>query len=761
MATLAQAIRSFQSGGLSHKELLAQIDHVLAADHANTARLRDLLSDEHTRIELPPEVYAELKRRVEPSPQVNPLRNGNGPGHGDDTFVITRSPEIPSHPAPSYPSMPSIPSVPSFKAGDTQAEPERMKGVGDTLNGRFVLEECIGFGGMGTVYKALDLRKLEASDRKPYIAIKVLNVQFRGHPKSLITLQREAKKAQALAHPNIVTVYDFDRDGATVFLTMEYLAGKPLSRILRAPDFKGMPFEKAWHIANGMGKALAYAHERGFVHCDLKPANVFITDRNEVKVIDFGISRVFQKPEDDADVTVFDPGSLGGLTPAYASPEMLERLEPDPRDDIYALACITYEMLAGRHPFDRMSATQARSIGMKPARPSHLGWSQWQALRHALAFERKSRTPTVARFVQEMSGRKSTAVYAAIAASSVAAIALVSGGVSYYLKSEPDTPAVAASSGGGAAGEAASGAGGTNGTGGAGGASGAGGTGGTAGASGNEAGSGQQKGSGHESAAKSSPPPATPVQPPVAAAPAIPAPAPAPAPAEAPFSLAAVAPVLKGIGCSALTASGRERERALQVQGYLSSDVSTARLKDMLLAVPGVRTVDLSLQQITEEKCEVIELLAPYWKANRTAGGHAAIRTQASNAILHEGDSLIVDVRTPSYDTYVYVDYYALDGGVAHLLPTRRARANQAPPNHRATIGGGTGNWIISKPFGNELIVLLVTPVPLFDGALPEFKTREEYLKALGKQLDQVAAKHGRERILADFVQITTKPGKR
>ena len=85
--------------------------------------------------------------------------------------------------------------------------------MGDVLNGRFVLEERVGSGGMSTVYKALDRRKLEADDRNPYVAVKVLNVEFRSHPQSLIALQREAKKSQSLAHPNIVRVYDFDRDG--------------------------------------------------------------------------------------------------------------------------------------------------------------------------------------------------------------------------------------------------------------------------------------------------------------------------------------------------------------------------------------------------------------------------------------------------------------------------------------------------------------------------------------------------------------------
>lgn len=266
--------------------------------------------------------------------------------------------------------------------------------MGDTLNGRFVLEECLGVGGMGTVYKALDLRKLEASDRKPYIAIKVLNVQFRGHPKSLIALQREARKAQTLAHRNIVTVYDFDRDGSVVYLTMEYLSGKSLNRVLRAPDFAGMPYAKALPIITGMGRALSYAHERGFVHCDFKPANVFLTDSGEVKVIDFGIARVFQQPADDADPTVFDPGTLGGMTPAYASPEMFEHREPDPRDDIYALACVTYELLTGRHPMSvcRLTRRAAPASSHSAPRCSAAGSGEHCA-RRCLSIARRARLP--------------------------------------------------------------------------------------------------------------------------------------------------------------------------------------------------------------------------------------------------------------------------------------------------------------------------------------------------------------------------------
>lgn len=675
MASIANAIQSYQSGGLTHNQFLAQVDRQLAADQVNCARqLEQALSDEQTRMMLPPEVYAELQRRVE-------YLTGSQPGYGgEETRVQTERSDRP---------LPQSTASTSW-GSQGQGAPERMKGIGDTLNGRFVLEECIGFGGMGTVYKALDLRKLEASDRKPYIAIKVLNVQFRGHPKSLITLQREARKAQQLAHPNIVMVYDFDRDGSTVYLTMEYLSGKALSQMLRAKDFTGLPYAEAMRIVNGMGKALAYAHERGFVHCDFKPANVILTDKGEVKVIDFGIARVFRKPEEDSEATVFDPGSLGGLTPAYASPEMLEHRDPDPRDDIYALACITYELLTGRHPFDRFPALHARGAGMKPQRPDNLGHKQWRALKAALSFDRETRTPSVERFLQEMEGHSRTPAYLVPAGAGMALAALLAVSFVYWSR----TP-------------------------------------GSSGASGTPDESVPAEGARHE-------PQEQPAQ--QGKVPAL--------------TLAAVMPVLTRLPCSALAPT--VQGNTLRVEGYLSRDVGVPRLKETLNAIPGVQTLDLDVHAVSSEKCGVIQTYAPYWVHNRQSGGHATIRTKAARAELMEGDPLVVDITTPGYQSYVNIDYYVLDGSVVHMVPGPRARANQAPANYAATIGN-LGNWVIAKPFGNELIALLVTPVPLFDNLRPEIEPRADYLRAVQARLQQIAAKHGQDKIAADFVQITTR----
>jgi len=668
MTSLAQAIQTFQSSGASRDEFLILVDSALSVDDTSTGRLLEILREEQARTPLPADLYAAVHRRIE---QASLASHG---ANSDETRLQTSPGAL--HQRISQPAAPARDFVIS--------ETDQVKEVGDTLNGRFVLEECLGVGGMGTVYKALDLRKLEASDRRPYIAIKVLNLQFRGNPKSLIALQREAKKAQTLGHRNIVTVYDFDRDGPVVYLTMEYLSGQPLSRILRAPEFKGMSYAETLPIFKGMANALAYAHERGFVHCDFKPANVFLTDTAEVKVIDFGIARVFQRPEEETDATIFDPGSLGALTPAYASPEMLEHREPDPRDDIYALGCTTYELLTGRHPFGRVPATQARGSGLKPQRPDGLGTRQWRALRTSLAFEREARMPTVTHFLQEFgdtqkrSSMSGTAVKAAVSAG---ALAVVAAGGYFYASSHRTVP----------------------------------------------------------------PEKVAAVPEKVVVAPAMPV-----VPA---LSLATVAPVLASVPCSALVAS--VQDQALGVTGYLGRSYGTQKLRSTLDAIPGVANPRVQVQEVDNDKCDVLKLIAPYLTASRPA----SIQIRDHTTQLTEGQPLVVQVTTPPYDSWVNIDYYQLDGSVVHLLPNARSKDNQAPPNYAATIGSG-GDWIVSKPFGSEMIVLLVTPAALFDAVRPDSESRADYLRAVDKRLGELANKFGHDKIAADLVQIDTHPRK-
>jgi hypothetical protein len=154
-----------------------------------------------------------------------------------------------------------------------------------------------------------------------------------------------------------------------------------------------------------------------------------------------------------------------------------------------------------------------------------------------------------------------------------------------------------------------------------------------------------------------------------------------------------------------------------------------------------------------------MRVLGRYWVAHRMAPGEtASIRLNPASgkgADLKEGDTLMVDVGTPNYQSYVAVDYFVRDGKVVHLLPNSVERETLAPPRYTATVGN-LGNWMIGAPFGTEMLVLLATPVPLFDGLRPDSEAGPEYLRALDAQLARVAKSHGADTIAVDFLQIAT-----
>ena len=284
-------------------------------------------------------------------------------------------------------------------------------GEGSVIKQRFKLEKVLGVGGMGKVYKALDLLKAEAKDKKPHVAIKLLNEDFKDHPEAFISLQRESSRQQKLAHPNIATIYDFDRvggPGTPVFITMELMEGMELKDFIKkkVKGQGGLPFDEAYEIVKQLGAGLIYAHDRRLVHSDFKPGNAFYCNDGTVKTLDFGIARAVKNPvTGEAEKTLFDPGKLGALTPAYASYEMLEGQEPDTRDDIYALGCTAYELLTGKHPFNKLPANKAFDNKLVPPYIKSLNKKQNRALRRSVAFKREDRSPDVAHFVDELEGK--------------------------------------------------------------------------------------------------------------------------------------------------------------------------------------------------------------------------------------------------------------------------------------------------------------------------------------------------------------------
>ena len=317
-------------------------------------------------------------------------KSGQGPSDEDATEVNT---EVNTTSQQSNNGDNALPTaVTGFDKARAMAATASQE-TGRLLNKRFVLEGSLGQGGMGAVYQARDLRKVEAEDSNPYIAVKVLAGNFKAHPQAFVTLQQEAVKTQALAHPNIVTVYDFDREDDTVFITMELLKGDPLDNllVLEAP----FSLEICLRYFRELCAGLEYAHKRGLIHLDFKPANIFVTAGGTVKILDFGIARAASQEQAKGQ---FDAGVLGALTPPYATVEMINGESPGFEDDVYPLACVMYEMLTGRHPYGKASAAEAQDKKLKVEKPPSLSSVQWLALSKGLQLERDKRFATVESF---------------------------------------------------------------------------------------------------------------------------------------------------------------------------------------------------------------------------------------------------------------------------------------------------------------------------------------------------------------------------
>jgi serine/threonine protein kinase len=271
--------------------------------------------------------------------------------------------------------------------------------VGRVLRDRYVIEGRIGTGGKGTVFRALDRYRSSLPDDQQHVALKVLHSGSNFSEQNIGNLRRELHCGQLLSHRNIVNVFELDRDRDVVFFTMELLDGELLSDLIERMRPAAMQRLQAWQIIRQLGAGLEHAHERGIVHGDLKPRNLLVTREGELRILDFGAAQKIVRTQANSGQPDFAPLTL---TPAYASCELLEGRAADPRDDLYALACICYELLTGTHPFARRPATSARDFGVKATRPAGLTGRQWRMLQAGLSWHRGGRSMSVHTWLQEL-----------------------------------------------------------------------------------------------------------------------------------------------------------------------------------------------------------------------------------------------------------------------------------------------------------------------------------------------------------------------
>jgi eukaryotic-like serine/threonine-protein kinase len=229
----------------------------------------------------------------------------------------------------------------------------------EVLAGRYELNEVLGTGGMALVYRGTD-RILHRT-----VAVKVLADPYAGDPVFVERFRREARSAGGLNHPGIVAVYDTGSDGDRHFIVMEHVDGRTLAETMR-DDGRSSPRQTA-HIVGQVASALAYAHENGVVHRDVKPANVMVTTAGDAKIMDFGIARGTTREPLTQTAAVMG-------TATYIAPEQAEGKPVDPRTDIYALGATMYQMLAGRPPFvaDTPVAVASMHVHEQPEPPTSI-----------------------------------------------------------------------------------------------------------------------------------------------------------------------------------------------------------------------------------------------------------------------------------------------------------------------------------------------------------------------------------------------------
>jgi len=222
----------------------------------------------------------------------------------------------------------------------------RVRLVGQTVLDRYVIEEELGSGGTGSVYRGRHV-KLPRQ-----VAIKVLHPDLLHEPQILARFHREAKAAAKLSHPNVISVIDVGESNGHHVIIFELAAGRPLRAAMASP----LPRERILPLLRGILNGLDHAHAQGLIHRDLKPENIMVeqSESGELpRLVDFGIA-VLRDPESVASGKLTQSGQVLG-TPIYMAPEQAQCEPFDERIDIFALGVILYEMLSGKQPFDGSS----------------------------------------------------------------------------------------------------------------------------------------------------------------------------------------------------------------------------------------------------------------------------------------------------------------------------------------------------------------------------------------------------------------------
>lgn len=595
-----------------------------------------------------------------------------------------------------------------------------------TKLGKYELDPTpIGRGAMGIVYKAFD------PDLWQSVAIKVIRTEILegpGEGNARLRFKNEAVAGRRLRHPNIVPVYDYGEEQECSYIVMAFVEGRRLKDVLDGDHRFSVP--EALSIMDQLLEALDYAHRKNVVHRDIKPANILYGEDGRIQVADFGIAKV------DASTLTRTGAVLG--TPGYMAPEQWQGTPSDQRADLFAAGVILYELLTGEQPFRGSTgiATMQQVLSLEPVRPSQLNIQVPLVLdkivAKAIAKRREERFPFAGEFASAL--KQALAQPALVRRRELESMPTIPGTV---LGHEPRKKSKLGRGVRIVAGLFAM----------------------TALAAisirmceeyrPSDDGLGRSPGETAQMPVDGS------------------------HPSDGRPDLAApthevldrqVGAIVAGIECAALVFKITP-SREVVLSGYLKPE-DRDRVEQEVARVSGVKGVLFMAETLAWPYCELRELLGTYQSINssrRNEHGHLSgvrLTPRRPDARYQEAERLVLTLTAPDLDSYLYVDYFLLDGSVVHLFPLTASERQPQQPSKNLALGQGDGKgtrqWEVSPPFGSEMLVAIAAQEPLFATPRPEMDTSKEYLLALSRALEQARSRGSV--VLADLVPITTTP---
>jgi serine/threonine-protein kinase len=585
----------------------------------------------------------------------------------------------------------------------------------DTI-GKYDLRQILGKGAMGTVFEGFD----PIIGRR--LAIKMVHIPDLEEAEAqaeLARFKREAQAAGRLSHPNIVSVFDYGETPDSAYIVMEFVEGTTLKHVLDRNE----RFELA-EIVRMMRALLAglqYSHERGVVHRDIKPANMMLTASGEIKIADFGIARIESS-------SLTQAGTMMG-TPSYMSPEQFMGQTVDARSDIYAAGVVLYQLLTGEKPFDGgLTAIMHKVLHTEPPPPSVLSVTVPHAfdpvVQKAMAKQPAARFASAAEFAVALQNafeqKPQTGIF--WQAGAAAGDATLVADIRPAAAADPSAVPVPATA----------------------------------------------SGARRLPAAKPvpilalvagavliiaactvfyggrlRPPPAAPV----ASAPVIPVPASVPAkpvlahaPAAAPTD-ASLKSIFGTLNCTLIGASNTGGK--LSLTGIAGAGAPEAAVSAALKSLPAAMAPQSSVQSFEGPYCGVLDAIRPYNVYLSKAGAELGLGLASGISLLQEGQLLTVKEKMPAYDGYLQTDYFTSDGKVRHLYPTAADPLKKLPARSRKVLGNplkGGARWNVAAPYGDNMIISIVTPAPLFANPRPPVEDADDYLEALRLALQSAAS---------------------